>query len=188
MAKKGKAARRNEVDEPEDRSLSNVPRAEKTDLTSAIIRATIKKNEDLLSNKMAKTKESKNKITKKENKLVTNMNKIKLEKALALTDRLEGKISKSKQRSRMVQTVRKSNWDMVNAEAKSELEQTLLNVTAAELPTNSSNEKDSSTNEDSTEKMEEDDFYSDKEEEKEQNPTVSKSKVNAFALLDEIEA
>lgn len=157
--------------------MTNVPRAEKTDLTSAIIRATVKKNEDLLSNKMAKTKESKNKITKKENKLVTNMNKIKLEKALALTDRLEGKISKSKQRSRMVQTVRKSNWDMVNAEAKSEMEQHQLQGTAAETPA-----KEETTTE--GDNMEDDDFYSDKEEGK---PAV-KSKVNDFALLDEIEA
>lgn len=166
VSKHSRAARRNEIQEPEAKALETLPRAEKTDLTSVIIRATAKKNEDLLTSKMNKKERSKNKVTKKSTP-VTNINKERVERAINLSERLEGKISKSKQRAKMVQTTRKANWDVINSEVKIRTE----TLEAA------SDDKDS-------EKLQEDsmvdDFY------EVDKPKIQTAK-NAFALLDEVE-
>ncbi|CDR42023.1 CYFA0S08e02718g1_1 [Cyberlindnera fabianii] len=177
ISKHSRAARRNEIEEPEAKSLASLPRAEKTDTTSAIIRATAKKNEDLLYNKIAKKSDSKDKVSKKKSSAqITNLNKEKIERAMQLTDRLEGKIQKSKERARQVQTARKSNWDSINALAR--MEQT---TTGATTTSNESKEEDV----DEEDAMV-DDFYND---EKDQQQESSGSKAaNAFALLDEVEA
>ncbi|ONH65317.1 hypothetical protein BON22_4927 [Cyberlindnera fabianii] len=159
VSKHSRAARRNEIEEPEAKSLASLPRAEKTDTTSAIIRATAKKNEDLLY-----IRED------------CQERRVIIERAMQLTDRLEGKIQKSKERARQVQTARKSNWDSINALAR--MEQT---TTGATTTSNESKEEDV----DEEDAMV-DDFYND---EKDQQQESSGSKAaNAFALLDEVEA
>ncbi|CCH44988.1 hypothetical protein BN7_4567 [Wickerhamomyces ciferrii] len=178
VSKHSRAARRNEIDDGEVKSLSSLPRAEKTDLTSAIIRATTKKNEDLLNDKMKK-KEKPSSITKDLNQKakdqLTNLNKSKMEKAIMQSDILQDKILKSKQRSKYVQTARKQNWDAINQAAlaeKARLDQE-GKETKAETP----------QDEDEDAMEEEEDFFNEGKQEPQQAPQR-----NVFDLLnDEVE-
>jgi predicted restriction endonuclease len=110
---------------------------------------------------MLQKKELKNKITKK-NLQITNLNKEKLERAISLSDKLEGKILKSKQRAKMVQTARKSNWESINSSAVDTLQP---------------------KNDETVEQPQEDEMTEDIYEEEAKQPKVT----NAFALLDEVE-
>lgn len=134
ISKHSRAARRGEVAlEPEVKSLAQLPRAEKTDLTSVLIR-TAAKNGDLLDAKMKREQERKKKIraglSKKslEKKIVSatnNMDKERLERALNITNRLDGKISKAVARAKFVQNARKAGWDLTNASIKREMDVTM---------------------------------------------------------------
>lgn len=178
VSKHSRAARRNEIDEPEAKSLAALPRAEKTDLTSAIIRATTKKNEDLLNNKMKK-KEPKTQIQKDEARKASNLSKLKMEKAIMQNEILQDKILKSKQRSKYVQTSRKQNWDAINQS---------VNELKASRSSTPQGEEQQFEERDPDAMEEEDKFYSDEE----QDNSVSHTTVpprNAFDLLnDEVEA
>lgn len=159
VSKHSRAARRNEIVEPEGKTLSTLPRADKTDLTSSMIR-TMKKNEDLLAQKMHKkerTKVSKNQVVS------SNVDKEKLERAISLGERLEGKIHKAKQRAKMVQKTRKSNWDMINSTVLDGAEKAVDKIDVVE------GEGD---------EMEED-IYED------EKPILASK--NAFSLLEEVE-
>jgi hypothetical protein len=169
VSKHSRAARRNEIDESNPKDLKNLPRVEKTDVTSAIIRATVKKNEDLLRNKQEKKEQSR--ITKVKKKVpTTNLNKDKMEKALNLNDKLEIKILKSKQKAKMVQTARKANWDMINTLARKELDVETEGETDGQVQ-----------DEDA---MEEEKIYTDDEE----DHRPQHKHTNGFALLEEVEA
>ncbi|CCC67323.1 hypothetical protein NCAS_0A07650 [Naumovozyma castellii] len=130
MAKKNgkntRNARQAESFELASTDLEKLPRAEKTDLSNILIR-TAAKNEALLEKKMArKGKNDRSKITKKtlEKKLassITAMDKDRLEKALNFTNRLDGKIAKSKSRAKFVQSTRKAGWDSTNEAIKRDL-------------------------------------------------------------------
>ncbi|CAM9010216.1 unnamed protein product [Wickerhamomyces anomalus] len=180
MAKKGK---RNEIDEPEAKSLASLPRAEKTDLTSAIIRATTKKNEDLLNNKMLKKDVKSGQVQKKnvaKSNLESNLNKLRMERAIMQSDILQDKILKSKQRSKQVQLTRKQNWDAINQAAN----EVIRSRSGTPADNGETPEQDEQPAEDAME--EEDKFYSDDEEE---STSEYKPQRNAFDLLnDEVEA
>ena len=134
ISKHSRAARRGEVAlEPEVKSLAQLPRAEKTDLTSVLIR-TAAKNGDLLDVKMKRQQERKKKIraglSKKslEKKIINatnNMDKDRLERALNITNKLDGKISKAVARAKLVQNARKAGWDLTNASIKREMDVTM---------------------------------------------------------------
>lgn len=179
VSKHSRAARRNEIDEPEAKSLASLPRAEKTDLTSAIIRATTKKNEDLLNNKMKK-KEPKSQIQKDDARKASNLNKLKMEKAIMQNEILQDKILKSKQRSKYVQTSRKQNWDAINQSANE------FKVSRSATPQAAGEQQSEENDPDAMD--EEEKFYSDDEQEEDDDITF-KPQRNAFDLLnDEVEA
>ncbi|CCF59799.1 hypothetical protein KAFR_0I00180 [Kazachstania africana CBS 2517] len=169
-----------DVPEPEIRALENLPRAEKTDLTNILIR-TAAKNEALLDAKMSKKRSSKNginKVSKKalEKKIastVNSMDRERLERALNITNRLDGKVSKSVSRAKFVQTTRKAGWDSINESIKNEL--ALLG--GKKLDSKPKGE----TEDEETELLEElNELPSSSEEGKE---TASKTPVNLFSLL-----
>lgn len=123
MAKKisrnSRAARNGEACEPEAKSLEQLPRAEKTNLTNVLLRTTAK-NEALLEAKLHK--KSKNKISKKRSSTLSNsLDAGKVERALNITSRLDGKIAKSINRAKYIQTARKAGWDSTNDKIKKEL-------------------------------------------------------------------
>ncbi|AAS52338.1 ADR419Cp [Eremothecium gossypii ATCC 10895] len=121
ISKHSRAARRNEVAEPEARSLATLPRAEKTDITSTLIR-TAGKNEALLEAKMNKQRSKKQRVTKKSSKeAAMSIDKERLERALNFTSRLDGKRQKSITRAKYVQSARKAGWDATNTMIRKEL-------------------------------------------------------------------
>lgn len=125
ISKNSRAARQYDLTDLAPKELQNLPRAENTDLTNIMIR-TAAKNESLLEAKIRKKKDSKNKVSKKDfemkiAKSVKIMEKERLERALNITNRLDGKIAKSISRAKYVQSSRKAGWDSINASIKKEL-------------------------------------------------------------------
>jgi len=185
VSKHSRAARRNEISEPEAKSLASLPRAENTDLASAMIRATTAKNENLLNQKMHKKEKDSSsaqitkKLTAKQQQQASNLAKQKMERAIMQNEILQDKILKSKQRSKEVQTTRKQNWDMINQSISEKLK--------AGTPLNAAEEEQHKQNEMQDEDaMEEEKFWSDEEEEQDNGYKAPK---NAFDLLnDEVEA
>ncbi|CAR26747.1 ZYRO0C00440p [Zygosaccharomyces rouxii] len=127
MAKKisrnSRAARQAEAFEPEAKTLAELPRPEKTDLSNILIRTTAK-NEALLeakinkkSNKRVDKKRSKEKALKD----LTHLDRSRMEKALNFSSRLDGKIAKSTSRAKYVQHIRKAGWDTTNELIRKEL-------------------------------------------------------------------
>ncbi|GCF00017.1 60S ribosomal protein subunit export [Zygosaccharomyces mellis] len=127
MAKKvsrnSRAARQAEAFEPEAKTLSELPRPEKTDLSNILIRTTAK-NEALLEakiNKKSKKKVDKKKSKEKAVKDLTHLDRNRMEKALNFGSRLDGKISKSTSRAKYIQNIRKAGWDTTNELIRKEL-------------------------------------------------------------------
>lgn len=105
-------------DDPSVDDLKDLPRAEKTDLSNILIR-TQAKNEALLDAKINKKRKGINKVNKKTlqdkiNKSVNGFDKERLERALNISNVLDGKISKSISRAKYVQSTRKAGWDLTN--------------------------------------------------------------------------
>lgn len=129
QGKNSRAARQGALAEAtEVKDLENLPRAEKTDLANILIR-TAARNEALLDAKISKKKNSKNKINKVSLKqrlsnATNSMDKDRLERALNISNRLDGKIAKSISRARYVQHSRKAGWDLINNTIKQELSST----------------------------------------------------------------
>lgn len=113
-------------DDPEVESLKDLPRAQKTDLSNIMIR-TAAKNEALLDAKIKKKRNDKKKLGKKSleeklSKSVTHMDKERLTRALNISNKLDGKISKAIARAKYVQSSRKAGWDTTNEIIKRELQ------------------------------------------------------------------
>ena len=113
-------------DDPEVESLKALPRAQKTDLSNIMIR-TAAKNEALLDAKIKKKRNDKKKLGKKSleeklSKSVTHMDKERLTRALNISNKLDGKISKAIARAKYVQSSRKAGWDTTNEIVKRELQ------------------------------------------------------------------
>ncbi|SJM84331.1 related to Shuttling pre-60S factor ECM1 [Zygosaccharomyces bailii] len=126
MAKKvsrnSRAARQAAAFEPEAKSLANLPRNTKTDLSNVITR-TAAKNEALLEAKIHK--KGKKKVDKKKFKehaldKLGNLDRNRVEKALNFSSRLDGKIAKSTSRAKYIQSIRKAGWDTTNELIKKE--------------------------------------------------------------------
>lgn len=124
--------------------------------------------------KLQKKERTKNKITK--DATITNLNKDRVERAIYLNHRLEGKIIKSKERAKMVQTTRKSNWDSINDQVS---KTALVSTTTTTIITNDANKEEEVQEDQEDQDAMEDDFYEDVKPQKKQT--------NAFALLDEVE-
>ncbi|EDO15759.1 hypothetical protein Kpol_1049p17 [Vanderwaltozyma polyspora DSM 70294] len=191
VTKNSRAARRGltEVFEPEANSLSELPRAQKTDLTNILVR-TAAKNEALLDAKIGKKRAKKSGINKKalELKLTeteTLIEKQKLQRALNITNRLDGKIAKSVARAKYVQKARKAGWETTNQLIRNEL---TINNDEVKATTKEKTEDNTSTVEAMEEHVEtygDVEGYDDLEEDNDKS--VPKTK-NMFELLnDDIE-
>lgn len=126
MAKKvsrnSRAARQAEAFEPEAKSLANLPRNSKTDLSNVITR-TAARNEALLEAKIHK--KGKKKVDKKKFKeraldKLGHLDRNRVEKALNFSSRLDGKIAKSTSRAKYIQSIRKAGWETTNELIKKE--------------------------------------------------------------------
>ncbi|QLG73128.1 hypothetical protein HG535_0E02120 [Zygotorulaspora mrakii] len=119
ISKNSRAARNGEVAEPEAKTLESLPRVGKTDLTNILIRTTAK-NEALLEAKLQR--KTKKRVGKKSSvKSDSSVSAEKLERALNITGRLDGKIAKSIDRAKYIQNARKAGWDNTNEKIKKEL-------------------------------------------------------------------
>ncbi|XBW37630.1 hypothetical protein QEN19_003212 [Hanseniaspora menglaensis] len=160
ISKNSRAAKRAGIStRSELKELQYVSRAEKTDFSRVLIKqAILDKNSDLLQKKIDKKKDSKlsNNINKKKEKIIAQLkisqnsklenlkidNKallLNIEKSLNITNQLDSKILKSKQRARYVQAARKAGWDQTNAIAKQEIYQ-VNNIYSKEDPTQVEND------------------------------------------------
>lgn len=140
VSKNTRAARRAIDELPQSKELENVPRAQKTDLVNILLR-TANKNETLLQNKMKRKRDKKmnSKSNRKslESRLTQTASQIekeKLERALQISNRLDGKRTKSLMRAKFVQTSRKSGWDEINTAIRREAEESKLKVEAKHNP------------------------------------------------------
>lgn len=170
-------------DEPDVESLNDLPRAEKTDLSNILIR-TAAKNEALLDAKIKKKRgDNKKRIGKKslEDRLaksITQMDKDRLTKALNISNRLDGKISRSIARAKYVQTSRKAGWDATNQAIRKELDHS--NIDGEKTKKKNDEDADMENDEDLEQPFMEEEEEAEKEKAKKDN---NKS-VNMFALLD----
>lgn len=106
----------------------------------------------------------------------SNLNKLKMERAIMQSDILQDKILKSKNRSKQVQATRKQNWDAIN-EAANDVKRSRTGTPAQEGETEQEEHDEDAM-------VEEDKFYSEEEDDGEE----FKAQRNAFDLLnDEVE-
>ncbi|SCW01448.1 LAFE_0D12794g1_1 [Lachancea fermentati] len=174
FSKHSRAARRLEVEEPEAKDLSKLPRVDNADVTNKLIR-TASKNEQLLEARMRKKSKQNNKVGKKQSVKVraNNLDKERLERALNFSNRLDGKVQRAESRAKYVQSARKAGWDSTNESIKRELA-ALQNLEKEE-------NKDL--------KKVEDEMDADDEPESADADTEATPTGNAFALLsDDVEA
>ncbi|CUS20856.1 LAQU0S01e16160g1_1 [Lachancea quebecensis] len=180
ISKHSRAARRLEVEDVEAQTLAKLPRAQNLDLTNKLIR-TASKNEQLLEAKMRKKEGTGKRVGKKPiaKGLPENLDKERLERALNITSRLDGKVQKAKSRAKYVQNARKAGWERTNESIKRDL------ALLTGPKTDTSSKEDKTTREDS---MEQDEAYIDEDEvDSSVLPRVEAS--NAFDLLtDDVEA
>lgn len=180
ISKHSRAARRSEIEIGlEAKSLEQLPRAEKTDLANILIR-TAARNEALLDAKILKKqdrkKHFKRQTTKKalESRLLNannNSDKDRLEHALNLTNRLDGKISKSIARAKYIQNSRKANWDQTN-----EIIKRNLNILPSSNESNTADKEE--INDDIEDEIEDEIYSSDNKKTKDDRKSE-----NMFSLL-----
>lgn len=180
VSKHSRAARRGLNEGPESKSLAQLPRAEKTDLTNILTR-TAAKNEALLEAKLHK--KNKNKVGKKslKSKLsdsVLSTEKERFERALNIANRLDGKIAKSVSRAKYVQNARKAGWDTTNEQIRKE-----ITVTEKQAPLG-----DKEPKAELEDAMEDEDPIEDDIENSEKTTDVEASSKNLFnVLVDDVE-
>lgn len=170
-------------DEADVESLNDLPRAEKTDLSNIMIR-TAAKNEALLDAKINKKRGDKKKVGKKTledrlSKSISQLDKDRLKRALNISNKLDGKISKSIARAKYVQSSRKAGWDTTNSVIKKQLEGIIDAAEADKKKKKKSGEDDEIMADDGEiEKPFDGEDEEKSEQKKEDTPT------NMFALLE----
>ncbi|OBA25060.1 hypothetical protein HANVADRAFT_54148 [Hanseniaspora valbyensis NRRL Y-1626] len=182
--KNSRAAKRAGVStRTELKELQNVTRAEKTDFSR-------KKKDSKLSNNINKKKEkiiaqlklsqnSKLENLKIDNKALL----INIEKSLNITNQLDNKILKSKQRARYVQAARKAGWEQTNALAKQEIEQ-VNNIYSQEDPTKYAKELKEKNDQMAIEQEPEEDHVETFFEQEERLKREKNKPTNMFEMLD----
>lgn len=135
ISRRSRAARRGEID-PDDqdrnvKSLDEVPRAERTDVIGPMIRASLEKNEMLLTQKIPKkyrhdaagipSTESAG-IHKKRTGITSKTVRSRRRRAAIVDGRLSTKIEASIMRTDARKRIRKANWDKVNEATKESIE------------------------------------------------------------------
>lgn len=161
VTKRSRAARRGEInlDDPQMKSLEQIPRAENTNVANSIIRTTAR-NEDLLNLKLKKNKKP---------TAVSKVTKEKKSKFDKVDGRLSTRIERSLEKSRVVKNQRKMGWETVNQKIRERLQNQV-------------------TEEAATEKAAEELNITDFLEPEDKTAIKNKTPQNAFELLDEVEA
>lgn len=177
VSKHSRAARRGIDEEPESKSLSQLPRAEKTDLTNILTR-TAAKNEALLEAKLHR--KTKNKVGKKSLKgkldsSVVTADKERFERALNIANRLDGKIARSVSRAKYVQNARKAGWDSTNQQIKKDA------VTTDDQATATAKESEA----DAEDAMEDEEPIEDATSDAGKTSAVSDPSKNMFSILND---
>ncbi|CAL9737955.1 shuttling pre-60S factor Ecm1p [Monosporozyma servazzii] len=170
-------------DEADVESLNDLPRAEKTDLSNIMIR-TAAKNEALLDAKINKKRGDKKKVSKKtlEDRLsssISQLDKGRLKRALNISNKLDGKISKSIARAKYVQSSRKAGWDTTNSVIKKQLEGAIEAAEAEKKKKKSSEDDENMVDDNELEKP-----YNAEDEEKSESKKDD-TPTNMFALLEQ---
>lgn len=142
ISKHSRAARRGEIDKfesAEAKELKQEPRLQSTDTVSPLIRASLEKNQQLLSEKAQTRAQKKKDIVakmrqmtagsiggKKATNMVSKTIKTKQRKFLSVDGRLGAKIEASVKRNRIVANLRKTGWEKINQLAKNSLNDELI--------------------------------------------------------------
>lgn len=156
MAKKGgisknsRAARRGQVDQftsSEAKELASIPRLEKTDTVTPLIRSSLGKNQQLLNEKLNRVtrKDMKlkpgdhiitNHTNKKKQHMVSKTIRTKQHKFESVDGRLGKKIEEALKRKKRVSNLRKTGWEKINEIAKHSLTDELITQIDSEKKTN----------------------------------------------------
>jgi hypothetical protein len=149
VSKHSRAARRGEVDvfdSSEAKELASIPRLEKTDTVSPLIRASLNKNQQLLSEKMKKLSRTDAKLkpgdkivtahlNRKKQHMVSKTIRSKQSKFTSVEGRLGKKIENALNRNKRVANLRKTGWDKINEIAKTSLKDDLVSKMNSEKKT-----------------------------------------------------
>lgn len=150
ISKNSRAARRGQVnpfESSETKELASIPRLQKTDTVTPLIRTSVSKNQQLLNNKMNKSARSDaklkpgdhfitNHINKKKQHMVSKTVRSKQHRFQNIDGRLGTKIENALRRKKMVSNLRKTGWDKINEIAKGSLDNDLLTSAESEKKNN----------------------------------------------------
>ena len=161
MAKKGlsknsRAARRGDVnpfESSEAKELASIPRLEKTDTVSPLIRSSVNKNQQLLNDRMTKASREGTKLkpgdnivtmhnNKKKQHMVSKTIRTKTHRFQNVDGRLGKKIENALKRKKLIATLRKTGWDKVNEIAKNSLSNDLVSQIDSEKKTDADVEEE----------------------------------------------
>ncbi|VEU19723.1 DEKNAAC100501 [Brettanomyces naardenensis] len=197
-SKRSRAARRGELEaeEQEDlkvNDLDSVPRLEKTDIIGPIIRASLKKNGQLLTDKLTKKhrhsalKTGSTEILdagvhkRKQHAMLSKTVRSRRRRGVTVDGRLATKIETSLERRRNLRFVRRSDWDKVNEMAKESVEGKKEDVGA---DPKSADEVDVGEVGSGWKEL----TGQDQEDTEKKQEAIRDHKINAYELLDEVEA
>ncbi|KAG0682084.1 60S ribosomal protein subunit export [Pichia californica] len=140
LSKNSRAARRgqeNPFESSETKELASIPRLEKTDTITPLIRSSVNKNQQLLNQKMNKSsrtdvklKPGDNFITdhnnKKKQHMVSKTVRSKQHKFQNIDGRLGKKVENALNRKKRIANLRKTGWEKINELAKNSLDNELI--------------------------------------------------------------
>lgn len=147
-SKHSRAARRGQVDtfdSSESKELASIPRLEKTDTVTPLIRASLSKNQQLLNDKLNRKNDIKLKpgdhvitthINKKKQHMISKTVRSKIHRFQNFDGRLGRKVENALKRKQKIGNLRKTGWDKINEIAKQSLTDELLAQMDSEKKTN----------------------------------------------------
>lgn len=132
-SKHSRAARRGQVDtfdSSESKDLASIPRLQKTDTVTPLIRASLSKNQQLLNDKLSRKNNIKLKpgdhvittnLNKKKQHMISKTVRSKIHRFQNFDGRLGKKMEEALKRKQKVGNLRKTGWDKINEIAKQSL-------------------------------------------------------------------
>ena len=192
ISRRSRAARRGEVDpdieqDAQVQQLDSLPRAENTDVIGPMIRASLKKNQRLLSKKLEKKQHRASKdVTesiigggihkKKHTNMISRAVKSRRRRGISVNGRLSKRIEEKVKRRNQRRYLRSSDWAAVNKMAKE-------SVTKEDAETTGKIPSEETADEMDTDPLQEDEIKQSDEQINEVEE--KKTNKNLFALLDE---
>lgn len=147
-SKHSRAARRGQVDtfdSSESKELASLPRLEKTDTVTPLIRASLSKNQQLLNDKLNRKNEVKLKpgdhvitanLNKKKQHMISKTIRSKIHRFQNFDGRLGKKVENALKRKQKISNLRKTGWDKINEIAKQSLTNEIVAKMNSETKTN----------------------------------------------------